>query len=86
MDLAGSWQSMQVALSPRLRTRMVRGLLVCVSVLLIARVPWMQRAIGPDRLVGWHTVLGAASLSAERLVVGTALALDDRATSALVEH
>ncbi|MFT4264012.1 MAG: ferredoxin reductase family protein [Nocardioides sp.] len=40
----------------------VAGLLAAylclVLVLLIARVPWFERAVGLDRLVGWHRALG----------------------------
>jgi predicted ferric reductase len=43
-------------------TGMVGGFLVCIQVLLIARVPWMERGIGLDRLVGWHRILGASVL------------------------
>lgn len=32
--------------------------LVCVQLLLIGRVPWFERAVGMDRLVGWHRSLG----------------------------
>jgi predicted ferric reductase len=41
---------------------MVGGFLVCIQVLLIARVPWMERAIGMDHLVAWHRTLGATVL------------------------
>ncbi|GAA4179908.1 ferredoxin reductase family protein [Gryllotalpicola koreensis] len=41
---------------------MIGSYLVCVQLLLIARVPWLERLIGLDRLVGWHTVVGAATL------------------------
>lgn len=34
--------------------------LVCAQVLLIARVPWFERAVGLDRLVSWHRSLGAS--------------------------
>jgi predicted ferric reductase len=43
-------------------TGMAGGFLVCIQVLLIARVPWLERAIGMDRLVGWHRTLGASVL------------------------
>ncbi|MFF1632483.1 ferric reductase-like transmembrane domain-containing protein [Leifsonia sp. NPDC058248] len=33
--------------------------LVCAQLLLIARVPWFERAVGLDRLVSWHRSLGA---------------------------
>ena len=32
--------------------------LVCFQLLLIGRVPWFERAVGMDRLVGWHRSLG----------------------------
>ncbi len=38
---------------------MLCGYLVCAQVLLIARVPWFERAVGLDRLVAWHRSLGA---------------------------
>lgn len=43
-------------------TGMVAGVLVCVQILLVARVPWLERAIGLDRLVSWHRSLGASVL------------------------
>lgn len=36
------------------------GYLVCVQLLLIARLPWPTEAIGFDRLVAWHRVLGTS--------------------------
>lgn len=39
---------------------MVGAYLVCAQVLLIARVPWFERAVGLDRLVSWHRSLGAS--------------------------
>ncbi|GAA2052832.1 ferredoxin reductase family protein [Leifsonia soli] len=41
---------------------MVGGFLVCAQILLIARVPWFERAVGLDRLVSWHRSLGASVL------------------------
>ncbi|MFP3467239.1 ferric reductase-like transmembrane domain-containing protein [Leifsonia sp. SIMBA_070] len=41
---------------------MVGGFLVCAQVLLIARVPWFERAVGLDKLVSWHRSLGASVL------------------------
>jgi len=38
---------------------MLGAYLVCAQVLLIARVPWFERAVGLDRLVAWHRSLGA---------------------------
>jgi predicted ferric reductase len=43
-------------------TGMVGGFLVCIQVLLIARVPWLERAIGMDHLVAWHRTLGSSVL------------------------
>ncbi|WP_308468604.1 ferredoxin reductase family protein [Rathayibacter soli] len=37
---------------------MLGGYLVCVQVLLIARIPWFEAAVGLDRLVAWHRTLG----------------------------
>lgn len=33
---------------------------ICVQVLMIARLPWVERAIGMDRLVGWHRTVGTS--------------------------
>ncbi|NVN00517.1 ferredoxin reductase family protein [Arthrobacter sp. SDTb3-6] len=41
---------------------MVGAFLVCVQVLLIARVPWFEHAVGMDRLVSWHRTLGSTVL------------------------
>lgn len=43
-------------------TGMLAGVLICVQILLIARVPWLERAIGLDRLVTWHRSLGTSVL------------------------
>jgi predicted ferric reductase len=43
-------------------TGMAGGFLVCIQILLIARVPWLEHAIGMDRLVAWHRTLGASVL------------------------
>ncbi len=37
---------------------MLGGYLVCAQVLLIARVPWFEDAVGLDKLVRWHRTLG----------------------------
>jgi len=37
---------------------LLASFLVCVQVLLIARVPWFERSVGFDRLVAWHRSLG----------------------------
>lgn len=39
---------------------LLASFLVCAQLLLVARVPWFERAVGLDRLVGWHRSLGAA--------------------------
>lgn len=38
------------------------GYLTCPQLLLVARVPWFERAVGLDRLVAWHRRLGTAVL------------------------
>lgn len=38
---------------------MIGAFLVCAQVLLIARVPWFEQAVGMDRLVSWHRTLGS---------------------------
>lgn len=37
---------------------MLGAYLVCAQVLLIARVPWFEAAVGMDKLVSWHRTLG----------------------------
>ncbi|MDM7832520.1 ferredoxin reductase family protein [Cellulomonas edaphi] len=37
---------------------LLASFLVCVQVLLVARVPWFERSVGFDRLVSWHRSLG----------------------------
>ncbi|MDN4614178.1 ferric reductase-like transmembrane domain-containing protein [Leifsonia sp. F6_8S_P_1B] len=39
------------------------GYLTCPQLLLVARVPWFERAVGLDRLVAWHRWLGTAVLT-----------------------
>lgn len=39
-------------------TGLAGAYLVCAQVLLIARIPWFERAVGLDRLVPWHRWLG----------------------------
>ncbi|MEO7349476.1 MAG: ferric reductase-like transmembrane domain-containing protein, partial [Terrimesophilobacter sp.] len=39
---------------------MVSGYLVCAQLLLIARVPWFENAVGLDKLVSWHRTLGVS--------------------------
>ena len=43
-------------------TGMLAGLLICAQILLIARVTWLERAIGLDHLVSWHRSLGTTVL------------------------
>lgn len=43
-------------------TGMIAGVLICAQILLVARVPWFERAVGLDRLVGWHRSLGVSVL------------------------
>ncbi|MGY4642493.1 ferredoxin reductase family protein [Cellulomonas sp. URHB0016] len=37
---------------------LLASFLVCVQLLLVARVPWFERSVGLDRLVSWHRSLG----------------------------
>lgn len=39
---------------------LLASFLVCAQLLLVARMPWLERGTGLDRLVGWHRSLGAA--------------------------
>ncbi len=39
-------------------TGLLASVLVCAQLLLVARVPWFERAVGFDRLVSWHRSLG----------------------------
>ena len=39
-------------------TGLVGAYLICIQVLLIARVPWFERAVGLDKLVLWHRWVG----------------------------
>ena len=39
---------------------MVSGYLVCAQLLLVARVPWFENAVGMDKLVAWHRILGVS--------------------------
>lgn len=43
-------------------TGLLAGVLICAQILLVARVPWFERAVGLDRLVGWHRTLGTSVL------------------------
>jgi predicted ferric reductase len=44
--------------------------LMLVMVVLIARLPWLERAVGQDRLVGWHRRIGPWPLVLIALHVG----------------
>ncbi|MCG2801865.1 MAG: ferric reductase-like transmembrane domain-containing protein, partial [Cellulomonas sp.] len=37
---------------------LLASFLVCAQVLLVARVPWFERAVGFDKLASWHRSLG----------------------------
>jgi Predicted ferric reductase len=55
------------------------GYLVCLQLVLVARIPWFEHAVGLDRLIGWHRVVGPSSLlliccHVVLIVFGTALA------------
>lgn len=41
---------------------MIASFLICIQILLIARIPWFERAVGMDRLVAWHRTLGTSVL------------------------
>ncbi|WP_022899469.1 ferredoxin reductase family protein [Humibacter albus] len=63
------WPSAVVSLSPSTLSTaiaelvgMVGSYLVCVQVLLIARIPWFERMVGLDRLVAWHRIVGTTTL------------------------
>lgn len=49
---------------------LVASLLICLQLLLIARVPWLVRAIGLAAMVRWHRLVGTAVLI---LIVGHVL-------------
>ena len=36
--------------------------LILIMIVLVARLPWLERAVGQDRLVGWHRRLGPWAL------------------------
>ena len=66
---------------------LVGAYLVLVQLLLLARLPWLERAVGLDRLAAWHRGLGTnvvLVLSAHVVLVvsGVALAEQDTAWSA----
>jgi predicted ferric reductase len=41
---------------------LLASFLVCAQVLLVARVPWFERAVGFDKLVSWHRSLGTSTV------------------------
>jgi len=49
---------------------MLGGYLVCVQVLLIARIPWFEASVGMDKLVLWHRTLGTAVILLVAVHVG----------------
>ncbi len=44
-------------------TGLVGTYLMLIEIALIARLPWLERAVGQDRLVGWHRRLGPWPIS-----------------------
>ena len=62
-------------------TGLLGGYLVLVQVLLLARLPWFERAVGLDRLTAWHRGLGTSVvslLSVHVLLIVEGYALTDR--------
>jgi predicted ferric reductase len=60
---------------------LVGSYLVVVQLLLLARLPWFERAVGFDRLAAWHRGLGTnvvLVLVAHVLLVTTGLAMTER--------
>lgn len=49
-----------VALAAGELTGLVAGWLICIQLLLVSRIPWFERAVGHDRLIGWHVVIGSS--------------------------
>lgn len=65
------------------------GYLACLQLLLVARMPWFERAVGLDRLIGWHRVVGPSTLlliigHVVLIVFSTALASHDTVWGGLV--
>ena len=44
-------------------TGLIGTYLMLIEIALIARLPWLERAVGQDRLVGWHRRLGPWPIS-----------------------
>jgi predicted ferric reductase len=64
---------------------LVGAYLVLVQLLLLARLPWLERAVGLDRLAAWHRGLGTnvvLILVAHVLLVVEGLALTERSSTA----
>jgi predicted ferric reductase len=59
-DLGGVWSGFSSA--GRL-TGLISADLLLVQVLLMARVPWIERAYGQDRLARWHRLVGFTSFN-----------------------
>lgn len=57
------WQDPGMAVTALSRVAAMAGtFLALMSLLLIARLPWLEREIGQDRLVKWHRKIGPYSL------------------------
>jgi predicted ferric reductase len=59
-DLGGLWTG---ATSVGRLTGLISADLLLVQVLLMARVPWIERAYGQDRLARWHRLVGFTSFN-----------------------
>jgi predicted ferric reductase len=62
-------------------TGLVGTYLVLVQVVLMSRIPWLDRTVGPDRLSRWHRLNGAYSISllvAHALFIIWGYAITDR--------
>lgn len=57
------WASPQTLITALSRVAAMAGTAFALaSILLAARIPWIERAVGQDRLIKWHRVLGPYSL------------------------
>jgi predicted ferric reductase len=86
-DLGGARSDALVSLG-RLSGLLASDLML-IQVLLIARIPWLERAWGQDRLLGWHRVVGFVSVNGMVLhivlvTVGYSMAGDSTAVSEFV--
>jgi predicted ferric reductase len=59
-DLGGVWSG---ATSLGRLTGLVSSDLLLIQVLLLARIPWVERSYGQDRLVRWHRLVGFTSFN-----------------------